>query len=233
MRMKASSTPARTNNTIMTFSKLLQVAQLNSLRPSSQRTRNATQSKWNLCAQMGVFTLHASNIKGFAFEFVRARPVWPQHFIPAVILVFLACFCPPVWETSALEELVLLFLFVTLVRALNVFTPSSMARSMSSMMLSVAPRITIVATALSSFSAKIQAKQCTSQQAQGYHSFSHRSVIRASSIQFLLEFINSVFFFPRNERRVLPCLKMMTDVSPISSTLTTSQKPISSDVGAV
>ena len=24
----------------------------------------------------GVFTLHASNIKGFAFEFARARPVW-------------------------------------------------------------------------------------------------------------------------------------------------------------
>ncbi len=40
------------------------------------RTRNATQSKWNLCAWMGVFTLHASNIKGFAFEFARARPVW-------------------------------------------------------------------------------------------------------------------------------------------------------------
>ena len=46
------------------------------LRPCSHRTRNATQSKWNLCAQIGVFTLHASNIKGFAFEFVRARPVW-------------------------------------------------------------------------------------------------------------------------------------------------------------
>ena len=25
---------------------------------------------------MGVSTLHASNIKGFALEFVRARPVW-------------------------------------------------------------------------------------------------------------------------------------------------------------
>ena len=40
----------------------------------------------------------------------------------------------------------------TLQRALNVLTPSSMARSMSSMMLSVAPRITIVDTALSSLS---------------------------------------------------------------------------------
>ena len=31
---------------------------------------------------MGVFTLHTSNIKGFAFEFARARPVWvrPKAF---------------------------------------------------------------------------------------------------------------------------------------------------------
>ena len=40
-----------------------------------------------------------------------------------------------------------------LVRALYVFTPSSMALSMSSIMLSVDPRTTIVDTALSSFSA--------------------------------------------------------------------------------
>ena len=39
------------------------------------RTRNATQSKWNLCAWMGVFTLPASNIKGFAFEFACASCV--------------------------------------------------------------------------------------------------------------------------------------------------------------
>ncbi len=34
-----------------------------------------TQSKWNLCAWIGVFTLHTSNIKGFAFKFARASCV--------------------------------------------------------------------------------------------------------------------------------------------------------------
>ncbi len=33
-------------------------------------------SKWDLLMWMGVSTLHASNIKGFAFEFVGAGPVW-------------------------------------------------------------------------------------------------------------------------------------------------------------
>ncbi len=37
------------------------------LWPHSHRTRNA--SKWDLLLSMGVFTLHASNIKGFAFRF--------------------------------------------------------------------------------------------------------------------------------------------------------------------
>ena len=46
------------------------------MKPHLHRTRNATQSKWNLCAWMGVFTLHVSNIKGIAFKFARARPVW-------------------------------------------------------------------------------------------------------------------------------------------------------------
>ena len=41
-------------------------------RPHPHRTRNAMQSKWNLCAWMGVFTLHTSNIKRFAFEFAHA-----------------------------------------------------------------------------------------------------------------------------------------------------------------
>ena len=50
------------------------------LRPDSHRTRNATrnatQAKWDLLSSMGVFTLHASNIKGFAFQFASAsRPV--------------------------------------------------------------------------------------------------------------------------------------------------------------
>jgi hypothetical protein len=40
----------------------------------------------------------------------------------------------------------------TFVRALNTFIPSSVARSISSMILSVEPLITIVAIALSSFS---------------------------------------------------------------------------------
>ena len=37
------------------------------LMPHSQRIRNA--SKWDLLLSMGVFTLLASNIKGFAFKF--------------------------------------------------------------------------------------------------------------------------------------------------------------------
>ena len=46
------------------------------LRPNPHRTRDATQSKWDLLMWMGVSTLHASNIKGFAFEFgVRASCV--------------------------------------------------------------------------------------------------------------------------------------------------------------
>ncbi len=46
--------------------------------PHSHRTRDKTRnaSKWDLCGWMGVFTLHASNIKGFAFEFAGARSVW-------------------------------------------------------------------------------------------------------------------------------------------------------------
>ena len=44
-------------------------------RPHPHRTSNATQSKWNLCAWMGVPILHASNIKGFAFEFAHASCV--------------------------------------------------------------------------------------------------------------------------------------------------------------
>ena len=40
------------------------------------RTRDATRSKWDLLMWMGVSTLHASNIKGFVFEFALARPVW-------------------------------------------------------------------------------------------------------------------------------------------------------------
>ena len=45
-------------------------------RPHPHRTRNATQSKWDLLMWMGVSTLHASNIKGFVFEFACARLVW-------------------------------------------------------------------------------------------------------------------------------------------------------------
>ncbi len=44
------------------------------LWPHPHRTRNETQNKWDLLMWMGVSTLHASNIKGFAFDF--ARPVW-------------------------------------------------------------------------------------------------------------------------------------------------------------
>ncbi len=43
------------------------------LRPHPHRTRNA--SKWDLLMWIGVSTLHASNIKGFAFEFVHASSV--------------------------------------------------------------------------------------------------------------------------------------------------------------
>ena len=37
------------------------------LRPNSHRTRDATRSKWDLLSSMGVFTLHASKIKGKTF----------------------------------------------------------------------------------------------------------------------------------------------------------------------
>ncbi len=32
---------------------------------------------------MGVFTMHASNVKGFALEFAHACPVWmrPEHTV--------------------------------------------------------------------------------------------------------------------------------------------------------
>ncbi len=46
------------------------------IRPHPHRTRTRNASKWDLLIWMGVSTLHASNIKGFAFEFARARPVW-------------------------------------------------------------------------------------------------------------------------------------------------------------
>ena len=42
--------------------------------PHWTRTRNA--SRWNLLMWLGASTLHTSNIKGFAFEFVRTCPVW-------------------------------------------------------------------------------------------------------------------------------------------------------------
>ncbi len=38
-------------------------------RPHPHRTRTCNASKWDLLMWMGVSTLHASNIKGFAFEF--------------------------------------------------------------------------------------------------------------------------------------------------------------------
>ncbi len=50
-----------------------------STRPHSHRTRTRNASKWDLLSSMGVFTLHTSNVKGFAFEFAWAcvpRPVW-------------------------------------------------------------------------------------------------------------------------------------------------------------
>ncbi len=49
------------------------------VRTHPHRTRNAKQSKWDLLMWMGVSTLHASNIKGFAFKFVGTRPVWIGH----------------------------------------------------------------------------------------------------------------------------------------------------------
>ncbi len=48
----------------------------NLLRPHPHRTRTCNASKWDLLIGMRVSTLHASNIKGFAFEFGRTRPVW-------------------------------------------------------------------------------------------------------------------------------------------------------------
>ena len=50
--------------------------QCSRVRPNPHRTHDATQSKWDLLMWMGVFTLHASNIKGFALEFAPVRPVW-------------------------------------------------------------------------------------------------------------------------------------------------------------
>ena len=41
-------------------------------RPNSHRTRDATRSKWDLLSSVGVFTLHASNIKGKMFQFACA-----------------------------------------------------------------------------------------------------------------------------------------------------------------
>ncbi len=39
------------------------------LRPNSHRARMHNASKWDLLLSMGVFTLHANNIKGKMFQF--------------------------------------------------------------------------------------------------------------------------------------------------------------------
>ncbi len=60
------------------------------LRPNSHRTPDATRSKWDLLSSMGVFTLHASKIKGKTFQYACAshrascwiRP--DQDFVPLI-----------------------------------------------------------------------------------------------------------------------------------------------------
>ena len=77
-----------------------------SSRPIHTGLARANASKWNLLLWMGVFTLHASNIKGFAFEFACVCPVWvgPQAAPLIVTLKFHQHQCrhrtPPPHKTS-------------------------------------------------------------------------------------------------------------------------------------
>ena len=45
---------------------------------------------------MGLSTLHASNIKGFVFEFARTRPVWigPKYGFRSKIWIVIQAFNP-------------------------------------------------------------------------------------------------------------------------------------------
>ncbi len=73
------------------------------LGPHPHRTHNATQSKWNLCAWMGVFTLHARTSKGLRLNLrARARVLFGLGLGPWLIPFFLRFFT--IWRKCELRK---------------------------------------------------------------------------------------------------------------------------------